>query len=201
MTGSRSSTPTSTARGSVPVRIDAERPTFGARSLTRRIPAPSSSPPLLPLGTAHKGVEKPRLWLGVAIPGDTVGNFGSALELLGQRATYLYYDSSHYWYDTTASVTRTRGGHGRPAAGGTRTGLGRDHPEASGHRREADRGVHRRAHRPGDQRRRPRQRGRPTGRDSPQVRARQIRPQLRRDGLCPTNTHDGRQRSTDPGQQ
>jgi len=27
--------------------------------------------------------------------------------LLGQRATYLYYDSSRYWYDTTASVTRT----------------------------------------------------------------------------------------------
>src|SRR5664280_3664367 len=167
MTGSRSSTPTSTARGSVPVRIDAERPTFGARSLTRRIARTVFVPPLLPLGTAHKGVEKPRLWLGVAIPGDTVGNFGSALELLGQRATYLYYDSSRCWYDTTASVTRT--------AADMADRL-REEPEqvwaeiirrASGHRREADRGVHRRARRPGNQRRRPRQRGRPTGRDSP----------------------------------
>lgn len=52
-------------------------------------------------------MERPRVWLGVAVPGDTVGNFGSALELLGQQATYLYVDNARYWYATTASVTRT----------------------------------------------------------------------------------------------
>lgn len=47
------------------------------------------------------------MWLGAAIPGDTVGNFGSALDLLTQRATYLYAEGSRYWYDTQPSVTRT----------------------------------------------------------------------------------------------
>lgn len=47
------------------------------------------------------------MWLGVAIPGDTVGNFGSAVEVLAQRATYLYVEGARYWYDTQASVTRT----------------------------------------------------------------------------------------------
>lgn len=93
--------------GSTPVRIDAERSTFGARSLTRRIARTIFIASAPTLGTTHKGVERPRMWLGVAIPGDTVGNFGSALELLVQRATYLYYDTSRYWYDRTPSVSRT----------------------------------------------------------------------------------------------
>ena len=93
--------------GSTPVRIDGSRPTFGARSLTRRIARTIFIGSAATLGTDHKGLERPRLWLGVAIPGDTVGNFGSALELLGQQATYLYVDNARYWYATTASVTRT----------------------------------------------------------------------------------------------
>jgi len=59
------------------------------------------------LGGAHVGSERPRVWLGVAIPGDTVGNFGSALDMLLTRATYLYADGQRYWYDTQASVQRT----------------------------------------------------------------------------------------------
>lgn len=41
------------------------------------------------------------------MPGDVVGNFGSALDLLGQQATYLYREGDRYWFDTQASVTRT----------------------------------------------------------------------------------------------
>lgn len=41
------------------------------------------------------------------MPGDTVGNFGSALEVLGQRATYLNVDGARYWYDTAVTVNRT----------------------------------------------------------------------------------------------
>ncbi|HZL06349.1 MAG TPA: DUF499 domain-containing protein, partial [Coriobacteriia bacterium] len=93
--------------GSKPVQIDASRPTFGARSLTRRIARTIFLGSAATLGTDHKGVERPRVWLGVAVPGDTVGNFGSALEVLGQQATYLYVDNARYWYATTASVTRT----------------------------------------------------------------------------------------------
>ena len=40
------------------------------------------------------------------MPGDTVGNFGSALHLLSDRATYLYSDGDRYWYDISASVSR-----------------------------------------------------------------------------------------------
>lgn len=93
--------------GSTPVVIDSSRPIFATRSLTRRIARTVFLGSAPTLGTAHKGVERPRLWLGVAVPGDTVGNFGSALEMLSQQATYLYADGGRYWYDTTPSVTRT----------------------------------------------------------------------------------------------
>ncbi len=93
--------------GATPVLIDAGRPAFGSRSLTRRIARTVFVESAATLGTDHKGVERPRLWLGVAIPGDTVGNFGAALEVLSQRATYLYSEDARYWFATTASVTRT----------------------------------------------------------------------------------------------
>lgn len=92
--------------GSTPVAIDQERPSFGSRSLTRRIARAAFIASAPTLGTAHKGVEKPRLWLGVAVPGDTPGHFGDSLEVLSQRATYLYSDAGRYWYDTTASISR-----------------------------------------------------------------------------------------------
>ncbi|MEU3630907.1 Swt1 family HEPN domain-containing protein [Streptomyces fradiae] len=96
---------------STPVRIDAERPTFGGRALTRRIARTVFVGAAPTLHTPHKGIERQHLWLGVAVPGDTVGNFGSSVELLAQRATYLYVDGARYWYDTTASVTRTAQDH------------------------------------------------------------------------------------------
>jgi len=93
--------------GSTPAKVDAERPTFGARSLTRRISRTLFLGSAPTLHTAHKGIERQNVWLGVAVPGDTVGNFGSSIEVLSQRATYLYVDGARYWYDTQASVTRT----------------------------------------------------------------------------------------------
>ena len=93
--------------GSTPVQIDAERPLFGQRIITRRLARTIFVGAAPTLKSSHKGAEKPRIWLGVAIPGDTIGNFGSALDLLSQRATYLYADGQRYWFDTQASVTRT----------------------------------------------------------------------------------------------
>src|SRR5690606_12391441 len=90
-----------------PVRIDSERKTFGSRALTRRIARTIFIGSAPTLQSAHKGIERQHVWLGVAVPGDTVGNFGSALEVLSQRATYLYVDEARYWFDTQASVTRT----------------------------------------------------------------------------------------------
>jgi hypothetical protein len=93
--------------GSTPVQIDSERPLFGQRALTRRLARTIFVGAAPTLKSSHIGAEKPRIWLGVAIPGDIIGNFGSALDLLSQRATYLYADGHRYWFDTQASVTRT----------------------------------------------------------------------------------------------
>lgn len=92
--------------GSTPVKIDSSRPSFGGRALTRRIARAVFLGSAPTLGTAHKGIDRQNLWLGVAVPGDSVGHFGDALEMLGQRATYLYAESGRYWYDTTASISR-----------------------------------------------------------------------------------------------
>jgi hypothetical protein len=90
-----------------PARIDQERSTLGQRAVTRRLARSIFMGAAPTLRSAHRGVERQRIWLGAAIPGDTVGNFGSALELLSQRAAYLYSEGSRYWYDTQPSVTRT----------------------------------------------------------------------------------------------
>ncbi|MBV9142989.1 MAG: DUF499 domain-containing protein [Pseudonocardiales bacterium] len=93
--------------GSTPARIDRDRTTFGQRAVTRRLARATFIGSAPTLHSAHRGVERQRMWLGAAIPGDTVGNFGSALDLLSQQATYLYVEGSRYWYDTQRSVTRT----------------------------------------------------------------------------------------------
>lgn len=92
--------------GSTPASIDASRTTLGQRKVTRRIARAIFLGSAATLKAAHKGIEQPSVWLGVAVPGDTVGNFGSALHLLADRATYLYSDGDRYWYDVAASVTR-----------------------------------------------------------------------------------------------
>jgi len=90
-----------------PVQIDKERAVFGKRALTRRLARTLFLGAAPTLTKPHKGIERQHIWLGVAIPGDVVGNFGSALHVLTDRATFLYVDGARYWYDTQASVTRT----------------------------------------------------------------------------------------------
>lgn len=97
--------------GSAPMQVDKDRPTLGARAVTRRLARTIFIGSAPTLRSAHRGIERQRIWLGAAIPGDTVGNFGSGLELLSQRATYLYSEGNRYWYDTQPSVTRTAADH------------------------------------------------------------------------------------------
>jgi hypothetical protein len=40
------------------------------------------------------------------MPGDTIGNFHSALTALADRATYFYTASGRYWYDLQANISR-----------------------------------------------------------------------------------------------
>lgn len=94
---------------SEPVRIDAEKPLYGQRSLTKRLARAvffGAAPTIAP-GSIHKGVSAKRVFLGTAVPGDVPGNFHSALTRLGDRATYFYSGSGKYWYDLQPNITRT----------------------------------------------------------------------------------------------
>ncbi len=92
---------------SEPVRIDKDRPVFGQRSLTKRLARTVFFGAAPTIGSAHKGLETQRVFLGTAVPGDVPGNFHAALTALADRATYFYSGSGKYWYDLQANITRT----------------------------------------------------------------------------------------------
>ncbi|MDJ1113391.1 Swt1 family HEPN domain-containing protein [Microbacterium dauci] len=89
------------------IHIDQEKPLFGNRALTRRIARATFIGSAATLRSNHKGIERKRMFLGVAMPGDTIGNFGSALQLLSERATYLYAEGERHWFDLQVSLNRT----------------------------------------------------------------------------------------------
>lgn len=93
--------------GSTAAMIDKSRPSLQERHVTQRIArtifmgaAPRSK-------SSRKGLDKQYVWLGTGTPGDTLGNFGSAIDQLGQKSTYFYEEQGHYWFDTQPSVTKT----------------------------------------------------------------------------------------------
>ncbi|MEV6346536.1 Swt1 family HEPN domain-containing protein [Actinoplanes sp. NPDC051851] len=91
---------------SEPTKIDNEKPLFQARRITKRLARTVFFGAAPTIGSAHKGLERQRVFLGTAIPGDIPGNFHSALATLGDRATYFYSGSGKYWYDLQANITR-----------------------------------------------------------------------------------------------
>lgn len=93
--------------GSTAQQIDLDRPNLGQRFVTQRIARSIFMGAAPRIKSTRKGLDKQYLWLGTAIPGDTLGNFGSAVELLAQRSTYFYEEQGHYWFDTQPSVTKT----------------------------------------------------------------------------------------------
>jgi len=94
-----------------PAKIDVSRPAFGQRRITRRIARTIFLGSAPTLRAAHKGIEQPSIWLGVATPGDQPGNFGGALHMLSEQATYLYNDGARYWYDVAPTVARMARDH------------------------------------------------------------------------------------------
>jgi predicted AAA+ superfamily ATPase len=96
---------------SVPFHVDKNNDVFGKRGDAQRLARAIFMAATPTLHTAHKGVDKPRIFLGTAIPGDTPGNFHSALDHLANRSTYLYTEASRYWYDTQANTTRAARDH------------------------------------------------------------------------------------------
>ncbi len=93
--------------GSTAQQIDLDRPNLGQRFVTQRIARTIFMGAAPRIKSTRKGLDKQYLWLGTAIPGDALGNFGSAVELLAQRSTYFYEEQGHYWFDTQPSVTKT----------------------------------------------------------------------------------------------
>ncbi|WP_334138935.1 Swt1 family HEPN domain-containing protein, partial [Corynebacterium variabile] len=95
--------------GSEPAKIDASRPVFGQRALTKRLARTvffGAAPTIAPTATT-KGIVAQRVFLGTAVPGDVPGNFHSALSALADRATYFYTGNGRYWYDVHPNITRT----------------------------------------------------------------------------------------------
>ena len=87
--------------------IDLDRPNLGQRSTTQRIARTIFMGAAPRKSSTRKGLDKQYVWLGTAVPGDALGNFGNAIELLAQRSTFFYEEQGHYWFDTQPSVTKT----------------------------------------------------------------------------------------------
>jgi hypothetical protein len=91
---------------SLPMSIDREIPNLGKFSACRRVArtvylgsAPTAT-------AAHRGLEDRRIKLGCVMPGESPAIFGDALRRLSSVATYLYNDSTRYWYSTQPTVTK-----------------------------------------------------------------------------------------------
>ena len=91
---------------SVPVRVSQERPLLGSRSLALRTARTLFLASAPRFEAAHKGVDRKRVALGVVMPGDVLGNVGSALDGLANGSSYLFHDGDQYWYDTQPSLNR-----------------------------------------------------------------------------------------------
>ena len=91
---------------SLPVGIDRENANLGRYSATRRVSRTiyMGSAPTFRL--SNKGLDERQVKLGCVQPGETVATFGDALRRLTDKATYLYADSSRYWFSTQPTVTR-----------------------------------------------------------------------------------------------
>ncbi|WP_409330381.1 Swt1 family HEPN domain-containing protein [Trujillonella humicola] len=97
---------------SVPRQVDeANKALLGSRLVTQRLARAIFLGATPTLHTANKGIDRRRVFLGTAVPGDVPGNFHSALNQLADQATYLYTNQSLYWYDTQANTSRTARDH------------------------------------------------------------------------------------------
>ena len=86
--------------------IDREAPNLGKIRATTRVARAIyiGSAPIA--DAARRGIEDTRIRLGCVLPRESPAVFGDALRRLSSRATYLYQDSSRYWYDTQPTVSK-----------------------------------------------------------------------------------------------
>ncbi|SFM84245.1 Predicted ATPase, AAA+ superfamily [Streptomyces sp. cf124] len=92
---------------STPASVDKEKPVLGQRGMSRRVARTVFMGSAPRVHAARKGLSEPHIRLGMAIPGEPLGNFRTALNALADRSTYLYGDGERHWYDTHANITHT----------------------------------------------------------------------------------------------
>jgi predicted AAA+ superfamily ATPase len=86
--------------------VDAERPVLKDRSLALRTARAIFVEATPTLDAALKGKDRKSITLGVAMPGDVLGNIGSALDGLQEKSSHYYTEDGRYWYDTQPSLNR-----------------------------------------------------------------------------------------------
>ena len=86
--------------------VDAERPILKDRSLALRTARAIFVEATPTLDSALKGRDRKSIALGVAMPGDVLGNIGSALDGLQEKSSHYYTEDGRYWYDTQPSLNR-----------------------------------------------------------------------------------------------
>ncbi|MCD9153323.1 Swt1 family HEPN domain-containing protein [Aeromicrobium duanguangcaii] len=86
--------------------VDAERPVLKDRSLALRTARAIFVEATPTLEAALKGKDRRSITLGVAMPGDVLGNIGSALDGLQEKSSHYYAEDGRYWYDTQPSLNR-----------------------------------------------------------------------------------------------
>lgn len=86
--------------------VDEERPALGDRSLALRAARAIFAEATPTLDAALKGKDRKSITLGVAMPGDVLGNIGSALDGLQEKSSHYYTEEGRFWYDTQPSLNR-----------------------------------------------------------------------------------------------
>jgi predicted AAA+ superfamily ATPase len=89
-----------------PGKIDADKPNLGRISATRRVARTLLFGSAPTADASNRGMEDRRIKLGCTLPGESPAVFGDALRYLCQSTTYLYQDSSRYWYATQPTVAK-----------------------------------------------------------------------------------------------
>ncbi|MGC9523052.1 MAG: DUF499 domain-containing protein [Anaerolineae bacterium] len=90
-----------------PFHLDQDVPALGRFHAARRVARTvfiGSAPSVA--AQQVRGQEEVRIRLGCAQPGEPAAVFGDALRRLSVQLTYLYTDSTRYWYDTRPTVNK-----------------------------------------------------------------------------------------------
>ncbi|GAB06338.1 DUF499 domain-containing protein [Gordonia amarae] len=86
--------------------VDGERPVLKDRSLALRTARSIFIEATPTLDAALKGKDRKSITLGIAMPGDVLGNIGSALDGLQEKSSHYYTEDGRYWYDKQPSLNR-----------------------------------------------------------------------------------------------